>query len=247
MVFPDRSDGAVGAVLPPRVRDKVIECLRAGHPTEEAAVEAGVAPEFLEIAAVADSALAVALTGRDPYTPKSKVMRQRAEVLRGVALGMTLAAAARAAHVPDSSISTWRSGDSHFRAALDAVRAMVDASAETPRSRLSPARTGFLLQALREGDTVKAAAARVGVSPNTVYAHRRRDPAFAKQMEEARAEGVRTRPPKEKKKPRPQRVHGWEGRYRLIRVDTPTVADVAACNVVEQTTGNDSAVDSRSR
>ncbi|MCL6739439.1 hypothetical protein [Streptomyces neyagawaensis] len=66
-------------------------------------------------------------------------------------------------------------------------------------------------------------------------------------MEEARAERVRTRPPKEKKKPRPQRFHGWEGRYRLIRLDPPAVADVAACDVVEQTTGNDSAVDSKSR
>ncbi len=79
---------------PSRVSDQVIEGLRAGHPAEEAAAEADVAPEILEIAAVADRALAVAFSGRDPYTPKSKVMRQCAEVLRGVAFGMTLAAVA---------------------------------------------------------------------------------------------------------------------------------------------------------
>jgi transposase-like protein len=112
---------------------------------------------------------------------------------------------------------------------------MADASAEAPRSRLSPVRSDLLLQALREGATVKAAAARVGVSANTVYAYRRKDPVFAKQMEEARMEGVRTRPPKEpkEKKPRRQRVHEWKGQYRLITLDTPTAADTATTEAAE--------------
>ncbi|MFJ7069631.1 hypothetical protein [Streptomyces sp. NPDC101115] len=209
--------------LPPRVRDGVVECLRAGHDPEEAAARYGLDPQALEAAAATDSALAVALTGRDPYSREAEAVRQRAEVLRCVALGMTLAASARAVDVPESSLGLWRSEDAVFRAALDAVRALSDASAGVPRSRMTPARTRLFLQSLSEGDTVTGASARVGIATATVYARRRRDPAFADWMDAARKEGNRAR--LRERTARRRRAQRWEGRYRLIRLEPPAEAD----------------------
>ncbi|MFE6224048.1 hypothetical protein [Streptomyces sp. NPDC057854] len=131
---------------------------------------------------------------------------------------MSLAAAARAAGVPDSTLGLWRAEDAPFRTALDGVRALAEASGEAPRSRLSaPAVTRLLLQALREGRPVTAAAAHAGVSPSTVYARRRRDPSFAAWMDAARAEGTRARA--RTRSARRGTLHRWEGRYRLISRD----------------------------
>ncbi|MEU3606798.1 hypothetical protein AB0E83_15325 [Streptomyces sp. NPDC035033] len=209
--------------LPPRVRDRVIACLRAGYDPEEAAARSGLAPEALEAAAVGDGALAVALTGRDPYSREAEATRQRAEVLRCVALGMTPAAAARAVDVPESSLGFWRSKDAPFRAALDAAVALAEARGAPPRAKMTPARTRLFLRCLAEGDTVTGASARVGVSTATVYARRRRDPAFAAWMDTAREEGARAR--RRRRAARRGRDRRWEGRYRLIRVDPPAPAD----------------------
>ncbi|MFJ5707239.1 hypothetical protein [Streptomyces sp. NPDC093105] len=207
--------GPPAVVLPVGVRDQIVGLLRAGHRPEEAAAGAGLRLQTLEAAAVGDGVLAVALTGRDPFTREAGAVRQRAELLRCVALGMTLAAAARAAGVPESTLGLWRTEDEPFRDALDGARALAEASRGAPRSRLSPAAIRLFLQSLREGRPVTAAAERAGVSTSTVYARRHRDPAFAASMDTAREEGARTRTrARFARLPPPRR---WEGRYRLVR------------------------------
>ncbi|MEV0598828.1 hypothetical protein AB0I82_05920 [Streptomyces sp. NPDC050315] len=204
-----------GSTLPAQTRAQLVEHLRAGHTPDEAATRADIPLDALHAAATTDGDLAVALAGRDPFAPGEQVIQQRADVLRGVATGMTLADAARVAGVPISSVAGWRARDEQFRAALDAVRAMADDYAIRPGTRMTPARVETLLAALREGETMARAATRAGVSPTTVYQRKARDAEFAEQFKEAKQAGLNARARRRGKQPSLRTAH-----YRLVRVVT---------------------------
>lgn len=141
-------------------------------------------------------------------------IQQRADILRGVALGMTLAHAARAAGSSISAVNAWKAQDQLFGAALDAVSTMADAQAAPPRSPMTDEQTEAFLAALRNGETVEQATARVGLSPSIAYRHRRRDHRFAELMQQAQTAGMEARAERRRRKRAPFRAM----RYRLVRM-----------------------------
>ncbi|UQA91903.1 helix-turn-helix domain-containing protein [Streptomyces halobius] len=158
---------------------------------------------------------ALALAGQGLPSREEMAIQRRAEVLRGVATGMTLADAARAAGVPSGTLYSWRARNQLFRAALDAVRSMVEAETERPLPSITTARAEVFLKALREGETVEQAAARAGASPWTFYRYRERKPSFAQQMKQAQKIGMQARASRRERKRAPFRAM----RYRLVRRD----------------------------
>lgn len=194
------------------MRRQLAEYLQEGYTAEEAAAHARVTLPELETAADVDRALALALMEGEFRVRREKTVGQRADVLRGLAVGMPLGAAARAAGVSLEVVRAWRAEDERFEAALVAVRAMACAYADSPRTRMTPARARVVLQALRDGETVAQAAKLAGVSQSTVYHHKKRDQAFRALLEEAQQIGMRTRAR------RRGRVTLRDAKYRLVRL-----------------------------
>ncbi|MEV6735078.1 hypothetical protein [Streptomyces sp. NPDC051364] len=83
--------------------------------------------------------------------------------------------------------NTWRSEQSVFAAACDAVAAATVRRAERRPSRFTPERRRRFLDYLWSGMATTKAAAEVGITTATVYQRRRRDPDFAEAMDRATA------------------------------------------------------------
>ncbi|WEB44059.1 hypothetical protein MOV08_35435 [Streptomyces yunnanensis] len=115
-------------VLPTKTREGLVEYLRVDLAPEEAATRTGITLDALHAVANADGNLAVALAGRNPHARCGQAIQQRADVPRGVALGISLAGAARTAGVAAATVIAWSANDARFKATLDAVGAPVDSS-----------------------------------------------------------------------------------------------------------------------
>ncbi|MEU5306048.1 hypothetical protein ACH4YO_39495 [Streptomyces noursei] len=198
-------------VLSLKTRKRLVEYLRVGLTPEEAATRTGITLDVLHAAANAEGNLAVALTGRNPHARCGQAIQQRADVLRGVALGMSLTDAARTAGVAATTVIAWSANDPHFKAALDAVRDLAGSSAAKQVVRMTPTRANTLLKALRDGETMTSAAERAGISRRTAYRYTKRDAEFGEQVKEALETGRRARARRTGKHTRP-RTAG----YRLV-------------------------------
>ncbi|MFJ9616507.1 hypothetical protein [Streptomyces noursei] len=198
-------------VLPTKTREQLVEYLRVGLTPEEAATRTGITLDVLHAVANSDGNLAVALTGRNPHARCGQAIQQRADVLRGVALGMSLADAARTAGVAAATVIAWSANDAHFKAALNAVGDLASSSAAKQMVRMTPTRADTLLKALRDGETMTGAAERAGISRRTAYRYTQRDAEFSEQVKEALEAGRRARARR-----RGQHTHLRTAGYRLV-------------------------------
>ncbi|MGV4926356.1 hypothetical protein K2224_15560 [Streptomyces sp. BHT-5-2] len=115
-------------VLPAKTRERLVEYRRVGFVPEEAATRTGITLDALDAVANADGNPAVAFAGRHPHARCGQAIQQRADVLRGVALGMSLADAARTTGVAAATVTAWSANAARFKAVLDAVGDLVGSS-----------------------------------------------------------------------------------------------------------------------
>lgn len=209
-----------GSSLPAETRARLVECLRAGCTLGEAAAQVNITVDALRAAAATDRQLADASAqatqdafAQDAFAQDEKLIQQQADLLRGVALGMTVADAASSAGVSVGTVAAWSARDDRFNVALSATRAMADAPVVRPRTRMTPARVLALLWALQEGETVARAAVRAGVAHSTIYYRKARDPGFAELLMEAQKAGMQARARR-----RSRSTSLRTARYRLVRI-----------------------------
>ncbi|MFE4580173.1 hypothetical protein [Streptomyces chartreusis] len=170
--------------LSTRQADRLITALRHGQTLDTTVAELGLDLSAVWNRARTDTRLAIVLAGRDPDGPEEAARTSRADFLRLLALGVAPSRAELIVGV--SSTSGWRR-DPAFAEACDAVSSAAAPYSTTRQMRLTPQRVARFLEELsKPRTTVLAAAAAVGVTPPAVYQRRRRDPEFAKAMDQAR-------------------------------------------------------------
>ncbi|MBX4176438.1 hypothetical protein [Streptomyces geysiriensis] len=174
------------ARLTARQTNRLITALRHGQALDLAAADLGLSLTTVWATARTDTRLTIALAGRDPDAPEEHGRTLRADFLRLLALGVPPSRAELI--LGSTSFSGWRGDDPAFAQACDAVSDSAAPYGHTGQIRLTPARVARFLEALgKQKATLVAAAAAAGVTPAAIYQRRRRDEAFAKAMDEARA------------------------------------------------------------
>lgn len=174
------------ARLTARQTNRLVTALRHGQALDLAAADLGLSLPSVWATARTDTRLTIALAGRDPDPPQEHGRTLRADFLRLLALGVPPSRAELI--LGSTSFSGWRGDDPAFAQACDAVSDSAAPYGHTGPIRLTPARVGRFLEALgKPKATLVAAAAAAGVTPAAIYQRRRRDEAFAKAMDEARA------------------------------------------------------------
>ncbi|MFD3890420.1 hypothetical protein [Streptomyces microflavus] len=177
-------------------RDALITRLREGESLDQAAAECGLDLQHVLDSVRYDPQLAIVLVGRDPFSPQELQIAQRSVFLGQLALGLRVADAARAAGVTTSQIRKWADADPHFGRAYQAVVRYTKEFAVSRRSRanLLPERATKLFALLETGRySVAGASVEIGISEGVVYARRKRDKAFAEQLQQALERGEAAR------------------------------------------------------
>lgn len=184
----------VPAPLPPDGREEVLKYLRIGYVADDAAAMAGLELPTILGAAAKDPQLAAAVGGSDPYSEESIKRQKQAVALMLLCLGMRVGEAAKGAGTSEGIIHYWAREDPEFRDAYQAVRRLAKRASRPTHTKLTPQRVSRLLQRLREGSDVAAAAASVGATVGAISARRRDDAHFAAELKAAIAAGQKAEP-----------------------------------------------------
>ncbi|MFE6894403.1 hypothetical protein [Streptomyces sp. NPDC057694] len=170
--------------------DALIQLLRTGRVLADAVDDLGLPLAAVWPAARGNVRLTIALAGRDPDARDEAGRVARADYLRLLSLGVSAAHAELI--VGMGQIHRWKAREPVFASAATAAVANAASYRVPRRSRVTVEAVRRFLDLLGTGASVRAASRAAGITVQTVYQRRQRDPAFAAAMDDARAAGERS-------------------------------------------------------
>ncbi|WP_329388418.1 hypothetical protein OG625_33425 [Streptomyces sp. NBC_01351] len=167
-----------------------------------------------------DRALRDAL--RRPPSQREETITRMADALRGAAQGLTVPGCAAAAGVSERTLREWLVLDAGFAGALRAARALAEAHGANPGPTPTPAALQLMLNAIRKGATLPAAANLIGLSVRGFNRLRADAPSVAALVAAARrARSAQATPGRWR---RPPGSAGLRAGYRIVELDDPVLS-----------------------
>ncbi|MEV6728231.1 MULTISPECIES: hypothetical protein [unclassified Streptomyces] len=159
-----------------------------------------------------DRTLHVVVHGEQDLSAEVNI--RRAQAVHAAAMGLGPAGCAAAADISEAMLSSWRSQDPAFDAAISSATAMAATHHVAPPGKLNGTGLDLLLQSLVRGTFIGTAASAVNLRREQLRRLRMGNPAIDDLVTEALTRGHARRKPKGRKRPY---------NYRLVRTDVPAI------------------------